>query len=246
MKRSWVTAAAVAAAAFLGIAGTYGLFSDTLKVSNHIATGDVNIGVKEYAKKGNSESTYKAPSVVTPGEQISKIPRITNYGMSCWIRARIGYENSNSGLEGLSDSQILGMDKNWVKRGEYYYYTQPLKRKGHTDLFQAVTFPEKWTEEHAGQELGVTIQAEAIQAANFQPDFSAMSPWGNQEIQKCVHEQNNTVICKEQDTKLSVTFNGKAKKLLSVPGDFLPIWVLRCRGIPFQIPSIFPIRQTMK
>ena len=51
MKRSWVTAAAVAAAAFLGIAGTYGLFSDTLKVSNHIAMGDVNIGMKEYAKK---------------------------------------------------------------------------------------------------------------------------------------------------------------------------------------------------
>lgn len=47
------------------------------------------------------------------------------------------------------------------------------------------------------QKIAVDIQADAIQAANFKPDFSAMSPWGNQVIQKCVHEQDGTLTCKK-------------------------------------------------
>ena len=220
MRKRMIKLAAATAAALLGVAGTYGLFSDTLKVKNHIALGDVNIGVKEYARKGSSEVTYQDPSLVLPGETVSKIPRITNYGMFCWVRARVGYENRGAELTGLSDEQIGGISKDWVKRGEYYYYTQPLKRKASADFFQSVSFPEEWTEAHSGQKLGVTVQAEAIQAANFEPDFSAMSPWGNQKIEKCVHEQSGTVTCRNQETKLSVEFNGKAQKLMSVPGDF--------------------------
>lgn len=85
-----------------------------------------------------------------------------------------------------------------MQRGEYYYYTSILKRKDSTDLFKEVTVPETWTEEHTGQQLGITVQAEAIQAANFNPDFKAMSPWGNQEIQLCVHEENGTTVCRKE------------------------------------------------
>ena len=105
-------------------------------------------------------------------------------------------------MEGFSDKNISGMSKKWVQRGEYYYYTSILKRKDSTDLFKEVTVPETWTEEHTGQQLGITVQAEAIQAANFNPDFKAMSPWGNQEIQLCVHEENGTTVCRKKKTKI--------------------------------------------
>ena len=88
------------------------------------------------------------------------------------------------------------------------------------DLFQSVSVPAVWTEEHGGQKLSVTVQADAIQAANFKPDFTAMSPWGNQEIQDCVHETNGTMTCKKGERKLSVEFQGKAHKLIAVPDDF--------------------------
>ena len=51
MKKLIKAAAVLTAAAFLGGTGTYGYFSDTLKVKNHISTGDINIGLKEYEKK---------------------------------------------------------------------------------------------------------------------------------------------------------------------------------------------------
>ena len=77
-----------------------------------------------------------------------------------------------------------------------------------------------WTEEHGGQKLNISVQADAIQAANFKPDFTAMSPWGNQEIQECVHETNGTMTCKKGERKLAVEFQGKAHKLIAVPDDF--------------------------
>ena len=42
--------------------------------------------------------------------------------------------------------------------------------------------------------LSVEIQAEAVQAANVMPDFTAEAPWGEElEIEQCVHEADNTV-----------------------------------------------------
>ena len=73
-------------------------------------------------------------------------------------------------LEGLDDTKLSGFSSKWIKRGEYYYYTSILKRKETVDLFQSVHIPASWKKEHELQKLGLTIQAEAIQAANFTPD----------------------------------------------------------------------------
>ena len=112
------------------------------------------------------------------------------------------------------------MSAEWIKRGDYYYYTKVLKKQESVDLFQSVSVPAVWTEEHGGQKLNISVQADAIQAANFKPDFTAMSPWGNQEIQECVHETNGTMTCKKGERKLAVEFQGKSHKLIAVPDDF--------------------------
>lgn len=207
------------------IAGTlstavYGAFSDRLDVVNTVSVGDINISMMEYAKKGAGEVKYQAPTYVIPGQQISKIPRITNEALPCWIRARITYGGSDDRLENLGDDYILGISEDWVKRGEYFYYTRILKKKESVDLFQSICLPETWTEDHEMQEIKIDVQADAVQAANFTPDFSAMSPWGNQEIQQCIHEQNGTLTCQKGAEKLSVEFSGKAHQLIAVPDDF--------------------------
>ena len=77
MNRTVKITAALFGILLLGITGTYGYFSDTLKVTNHLAVGDVNIGLAEYEKKGSTEVAYRNPKVLLPGEVFSKIPRIT-------------------------------------------------------------------------------------------------------------------------------------------------------------------------
>lgn len=208
------------AAALLGAAAVYGSFSDSVRVDNHFSVGDVNIELEEFQKKGSILVPYKKNQTILPGERLSKIPRITNYADPCWIRARIDYKNNNQKLEGFCDSMISGISPEWVKRGEYYYYTKVLKQRESVDLFRNVRIPNTWTEAHSGQELGILIEAEAIQAPNFTPDFSGMSPWGNQKIMACVHEKGKASSCPSPVQKLSVEFHGEAHKLLAVPGDF--------------------------
>lgn len=220
MRKSVKILAGLLLTGVLSAAAVYASFSDRLNVVNHIAVGDVNISISEYARKGKGEVKYSQPSEVLPGQSISKIPRIKNEALPCWIRARITYTGADGALEGLKDDNIGGIASEWVKRGEYYYYTKVLKKQETIDLFQTVSIPDDWTEEHAQQKVTVDVQADAIQAANFKPDFSAMSPWGNQVIQQCVHEQNGTLTCKKGEAKLSVEFSGKAHKLVAVPDDF--------------------------
>ena len=200
--------------------GVYGYFSDSLEIKNHITMGDIRINMTEFARKGNGEVKYRDPAYIFPGERISKIPRIKNRALPCWIRAHISYGSDKDDMEMLSEHNIEGISSEWIKRGDYYYYTKVLKKQESVDLFQSVSVPAVWTEEHGGQKLSVTVQADAIQAANFKPDFTAMSPWGNQEIQDCVHETNGTMTCKKGERKLSVEFQGKAHKLIAVPDDF--------------------------
>lgn len=234
MRKLTKVIAAGAVAVLVGLTGTYGYFSDTLKVNNHISLGDINIGLKEYQKKGSAVVPYTGSRTVVPGETISKIPKITNYAKPCWVRARIIYENSRENMEGLSDVQLQGIPGGWVKRGQYYYYTKILNRKDSIHLFEKLTVPQNWTEEHTGQKLGIIVQADAIQAANFTPDFSGMSPWGNQKIQLCVHEQDGATLCRMPKTRLSVEFNGKAHKLLAVPGDFFSNFGTAMPGDEFE------------
>ena len=220
MRKRIKTTAGILFLGLLCVSGTYGYFSDTLQVVNHISVGDIKISMEEYEKKGTKEVPYSNTGEILPGAVISKIPRITNHALPCWVRARILYTNSVKELEGLNDTNLSGFPAKWIRRGEYYYYTSILKKRESVDLFQSVHIPASWEKEHELQKLGMIIQAEAIQAANFTPDFAAMSPWGNQLIRQCIHEENGTMTCKKPQTKLTVEFNGKAHKLIAVPDDF--------------------------
>lgn len=148
MRKRTKIAAGILSLSILGISGVYGYFSDTLQVVNHISVGDIKISVEEFEKKGTKEVLYNNKGDVLPGAVVSKIPRITNRALPCWVRARILYTNDRKELEGLDDTKLSGFSSKWIKRGEYYYYTSILKRKETVDLFQSVHIPTSWKKEH--------------------------------------------------------------------------------------------------
>ena len=199
----------------------YAKHSDSVSVTNTIRTGDVNIRIDEYELKDGKESDYEGPVNVLPGDVVSKIPRITCLAEPCWVRARISFGSSDEEKDGFSEQCIEGIDeKLWKKAGEYYYCLSPLARGEHADLFRTVTIPKEWDDSHTGQKLSVTIRADAIQAVSFEPDFESMSPWGNQEIELCVHEAGGEEEGRTQHIKNSVEYSGSAGKLVAAPDDF--------------------------
>lgn len=263
MKRKIAIAAGILVTAVSTISGSYAYYQDSVTVTNHISTGDVNIGIQEYEKDGDTEKVYAGPKegIVLPSQTISKIPRITNYAETCYIRVKTTYsgeasdsvsnvdtekpeEDSKTDADPnetpeptetpsvdqdketpaeyvLSDEELDGISDEWVKQGEYYYYTQPLKNGESADFFQNVTIPAAWTSKAQDRVLGLTVTAEAVQAANFTPDFNSESPWGDTEIEQCVHETDNSITeVTKQYTAMSVTYEGAARKLVAAPEDF--------------------------
>ena len=85
-------------------------------------------------KREISKLPYKKNQTILPGETHSKIPRITNYARPCWVQATC-YENQKKEQEGFHHRMLWGISEEWVKRGEYYYYTEVLNRGESVDLF---------------------------------------------------------------------------------------------------------------
>lgn len=212
----------------------YGRFSDSVTVTNRISTGDVNISLKELEKKDGREMVYQDRRIILPGDEISKIPRITNQSEPCWVRAKISYTDNLEGMEGLNDSNLKGMSPRWIRKGEYFYYTRKLEQGESADIFTSVTVPDRWNETYHDKSLGITIVADAIQAANFAPDFSAMSPWRNQKILRCVHDTDGLVVQKKDPISLKVEFEGNAHKLIAAPEDFFAGFSAAMPGDMFQ------------
>jgi predicted ribosomally synthesized peptide with SipW-like signal peptide len=210
----------MAATAVFGTAGTMAVFSSEVSVRNEIHMGDVDIALREYALIDGREVEYQGDGILQPGDIVSKIPRITNEAEPCWIRVRVRYVNDQEALEGFSDGSLKGFSSKWVKRGEYYYYTEILKTGESVDLFHQLEVPSEWDASHNGQQLAVDIQAEAIQAVHMTPDFEALSPWGGQEVELCVHEENNRPVENREVLLHKIEFNGSAHRLLAISEDF--------------------------
>ena len=54
MKRKIAIAAGILVTAVSTISGSYAYYQDSVTVTNHISTGDVNIGIQEYEKDGDT------------------------------------------------------------------------------------------------------------------------------------------------------------------------------------------------
>ncbi|MBQ1310806.1 MAG: hypothetical protein IIY55_03070, partial [Blautia sp.] len=200
---------------------SYAAFQDSLTVTNHLRTGDVNIRLTEHMVRDGKEQDYTDPETLLPGTRLSKIVRVENLAASCYVRMKVEFESDRKEIENLKDADLLGLSGDWKKAGEYYYYTKPLGVSKNVDFISGLQIPSEWTEEHAGQKIRLLFHADAIQSENMKPDFTAMSPWGNQKILACVHEDGNSNSYRtEENARLQVEFSGKAHKLIAVPEDF--------------------------
>lgn len=90
--------------------------------------------------------------------------------------------------ENIGFRNLFGQSEEWKRIGDYYYYTHILGNNTPIILFQGLDIPQSWGEkENCPDEFTVRIKADAIQAANFTPDFNSNSPWGSVVIE---HEKD--------------------------------------------------------
>ena len=195
----------------------------SVEVINHVETGAVIINLKEYQlNEDGKEEAYVDNKVVVPGQDISKIARITNTGYKCWIRGKISVV-SEDGIKNLSDDIATIHDpEHWKKVGDYWYYTLPLEHDEHVDFLKSIHVPEEWTEEYSDKKFQVIVHVDAVQYEHFTPKFDSEAPWFGTVIETSIYDKTD-IVPKSNDTFL-VEYRGGAEGLIKKGADFFDNW----------------------
>lgn len=235
-RKLWMTAGI----AVLALAGTgiWALAAAETSVTNTLSTSVVDIGLENLRSVDGKEVPFTDEDreiMVMPGMQVSQIPKMTNKAEDCYVRAGIAIDGKKEVERPLSLEDISGFSEAWVKKGEYYYYKDILKTGECVPLFDTVTIPSEWEtryeegsvkDHYTLNDWNVMVRVDAIQAANFTPDFESGSPWGvegeDYTIQKCIQEEGYEfgAYQKEEPPEFTVVYEGESKKLIAGPEDF--------------------------
>lgn len=209
----------------LSIAATCPVYAASYQteVTNNIQVGDISIQLDEYElDETGKEIPYENDKTVLPGQEVDKIVRITNQANEAWIRAKLEYQ-MDDGMRGLSDACITLSSDDWIKCGEYYYYKKPVPHGAKVDFINRMKIPYQWDASYSEKGFSVIVTADAVQTANFTPDFTGNDPWFGTLVETCVH----TTFTKPQDTgtqNFTVTFKNRSEGFVRIGDDFFSNW----------------------
>ena len=176
-----------------------------------LATGNININLNTYElNKDFEEVIYGTENkIYLNGDDVSLIPKVQNIGDDCYIRIKIDYINS----EFNSGDYINNMTSKFQLHDEFYYYEDVVKCDDIIKIFDGVKIPENINQ----KEIELTITAQAIQAKNFEPDFTLSDPWKG--IQP-VESSNTSYNLDSKDDAVTVVFKDGAENDVSIRNDF--------------------------
>ena len=186
-------------------------------VISTIKTGDISIHLQDYERgKNGKEKIYEDKKLILPGQTISKITRITNEGNAAWVRIKPEWRGDEA-LD-LSLDMIGGISTDWKQMGDYFYYTRPLEVGESVDFGKTISFPPEWTEAVSDQSFYLYTQVDAVQEANFTPNWESTDPWFGTVIEQCSHTVHP--ISAKGNQWFSISFEGGAEGLIHIGDDF--------------------------
>ena len=189
----------------MNISGIYSLTSEIYDAESNLSTGAVDINLKEY--KQNDELFDENGRMVSPGERIALIPRVSNNGIDCYLRAMITYKIDNETFN--VEDYIEGEYSNWNKKDNYYYLNPVFKKDESIDLFNRITIPNL-SSEYQGKTVTIHILVEAIQAKNFDGN------WNNVKILKSINRTYDMDYTGSSD----VIFEDDVNKYITLDNHF--------------------------
>lgn len=223
MRKHILTVLAAAMIASVMVPGSVYAADYETEVINNVSIGNVNISLYDYEiDDAGREVEYVNYKRIHPGQTVSKITRITNEAEDAWVRIKPEWFGDEE--MGLSDVMLGGILDDWIKVGDYWYYTNILPSGDSVDFCRTLTFPTEWGNEIGDKSFRLRFTADAVQSDNFEPDWSAKDtdPWFGTEIEKSLHE--HSAMVEGEESVFSVEFEGVAEGLVRVGDDFFINW----------------------
>jgi len=188
------------------VVGLTAYFTSINSVINHIKMGKVDIELNEYVIIDGKKISLENVDIVTPGEVLNKIPvvKCKEDSEDCYIRVKFDWFTKDGKIlvdgENINVFKSFNIDKDkWIycKSDGYVYYKEPLKSDSEgITIYTELTIPENLTNDMKLKEIYLGTKVDAIQARNFQPDFSLNStePWPGiteNDIQKSIKSSSD-------------------------------------------------------
>lgn len=185
-KKIGLAIATTALTGALVVGGTLAYFTDNDSASNVFTMGKVDIDVVESSdddKMTNITEEGITYDNVVPGDEIEKIADVTvdEDSENAYIRVAIEAVSDDASLsEHMKEltnnikAQVAATE-NWSLGDDgYLYYAPIVKASEKINIFKTVTIPKTWGNEIAGKEFKINITAYAVQADNFDNDWTQL------------------------------------------------------------------------
>lgn len=184
MKKKKIAAivTSVALIAAVGIGATLAYFTDQDTKQNVITMGKVDGSLEEESTDGTPTDDGYTYDKVKPGDKLDKNPSVSLAADSEDAYTRMMVTITIDGLaagtnadayEALLETK-LNIQNGWTKGSDgYYYYNTKLSnkeggQKKTENIFTTVTIPTEWGNEISEATITIDLQAELIQADNFE------------------------------------------------------------------------------
>ena len=174
MKKVLALVLALCLAMAIGVGATLAYLTATDSATNIFTVGNVTIELTEPQWEAVGKEEAKE---VYGGEALAKDPTVTNTGKNpCFVRVSVEGLGclGNAGMIEYRTNYVKGaLGDDWVKEGDYFYYTKPLAIGESTPaLFDQIVIPKGVTNDMG--EFDITVKAYAVQAQGAKPSFSAV------------------------------------------------------------------------
>lgn len=188
------------------ISGIYSLSDEVSQTESGLSTSAVDIEIEEFNQY--NEPFDEDGKKVMPGDEIILKPVVNNLGIECYIRTKITYTIEDEEFDILT--YIDGNYSSWTKNGDYYYYEPVLGKEESVELFNRVVIPDVLTSEYQGKVIVVHTVVDAIQARNFDGD------WTDVEIKESVERTYDI----DYDGESSIIYEDDVNDHITVDNDF--------------------------
>ena len=100
------------------------------------------------------------------------------------------------------------------------------------DLFQGLQMPVNFPQSEECKKFYINVDAEAVQSANFSPDYDSENPWGDIDIQLCGKEgmYDISTFKEDESNDFEIEYQGASDALIRNKEDFFT-------NLPFFLPG---------
>lgn len=172
----------VVCCAALIASGTLAFYSAEETAKNVMATGKLDIDLKEETDGGQPWPDGGFENIM-PGMDVTKIVYGENTGtMDVWLRVKLAKTITPAeGVEAELNFEQITLDINtadWTEKDGYYYYNKALKPgEKSVPLFTNVHFGEKLGNEYMNARAEIEVRMQAVQASNNGDSALTASGW---------------------------------------------------------------------